>query len=113
MKRFLLSAFLLICLSVFGLAQEKPHKNINIVTENVGEELQLQTSFNQPFIAGYSIFKTVVKQKGDTRIDSQIQIPEGNDSVFIDTSTLPKGEYFIELYTKEKGRIFRSIFIKE
>ncbi len=113
MKRFLLSAFLLIFMLIGSIAQEKANNNIELSNEKVGNELIFNTHFNEPLQAGYSIFKHGVKQKSDFRLDNQLQIPSGNETLSIDISSLPKGEYFIELYTNEAGRIFRKIFIKE
>ncbi len=113
MKRFLFSSILLVLLSTVGLAQEKTHKNIQLNSDKFSSELVLNTTFNQSFTVGYSIFKTAIKQKGDRRLDDRVQIQRGDNDLSIDISSLPKGEYVVELYTKELGRIYRTTFIKE
>lgn len=111
MKKFLLS-IMLICVIGLLQAQEKENPRFSLVSTQVTNVLELQSNPVNTMHLDTYIFTAENKSVNDTRINTKIDIHRGRQVNKIDISTLPSGDYFIEIIENGK-RIYRKLFTKE
>ncbi len=111
MKKFLLS-IMLICLIGLLHAQEKENPRFSLASTHVTNILELESNPVNTMQLSTYIFTAEDKTTNDARIVTEFEITRGKQVNKIDISTLPSGNYFIEIIDSGK-RIYRKLFTKE
>lgn len=95
------------------MAQEKENPRFKLLDNVVTSTLKFESSPVYTTDIQVYIFTAEDKRINNTKIAKELTILRGKTTHSINVSSLPIGNYIMEIIQKGKGRIYKKLFTKE